>query len=567
MAIKPIYENKLAPCFSQDEDGHGGCPALNDIPGFLYAVSQKNFALAFEILSRTNPFSAGCGRFCDHPCESVCNRGKLDSPVNIRDLERFVAGQAFTRNFLPRQVENTLGKSVAIVGSGPAGLSAAGFLKRKGFKVDVFEKERLPGGMMTQGIPVFRYPTEIMQWEINQVRALGVNIVCGKNIDAKELGTLQDSYDYVVIATGTHKGRRLGISGEDNPTCQSGLEFLKKFNLNDHFRKSGGDVSQVHNLDIGQTIAVIGGGYTAIDVARTAIRLGKDVTVYYRRGQDDMDIHPGDIEASRKEGIRFEFYLNPVSIIGSGAASVANDKKTGKGCLTLKLEKMVAGSNGDAGPGGKSPIKPGGEFFEVRVDNVIKAIGETPDLDFLPKGYVIKNGRIEIPGVTKPLYIAGDARYGFAPDVGMVVRAIGSGRNTADEIIQDATNNHTPWYSEQKIAWPATIKTRYFKPQARLLPGMIKNHEATKTFKEIYTPLDENEAVYAASRCFFCGICIQCDWCFHYSRGAIAKIEKPWSGFRHTTYFTFVEGNVTLDTRDSVEACPRNAMNLETGHP
>ncbi|MDH4200678.1 MAG: FAD-dependent oxidoreductase [Spirochaetia bacterium] len=548
MSIIPVYENKKAPCFSQDANGQSGCPALNDIPGFLFALSQRNFAQAFEILKLTNPFSGGCGRFCDHPCEYSCNRGKLDSPVNIRELERFVSDYAFQNNMLPEKVTKSINKSVAIAGAGPAGLSCAYFLKKHGFHVDVFEKENMAGGMMAQGIPIFRYPSEILQWEIDYIKALGVNIFTGRPIGKNEIMDFQKKYDYVIIATGAHKSRKLGIPGEYSKAVIIGVDFLKTLNLNMQFRQSNGDTSLINDMDAGESVAVIGGGYTAIDVARTAARMGKKVTIYYRRNKKDMKIHPGEVEECEKEGILFQYYLNPYEI---------SQKTNPDGTTSLKLEKMTPG---EPGSDGKATIMSSGEFIEVQTHYIIKAIGETPDLKFLGNDFSIQNNTIELNGSKKPLYIAGDARFGYARDVGMVVRAVASGRNTATDIIGDYSGIKPTWYTENKIAYFHTIKSRYFKKAARLRTNTLKRSSTKNSFKEMRLPLNEHEAVYGASRCFYCGICVQCDWCYHYSSGAIAKTEKSWSGLRIEKYFKFIADRVNISTRDAVEACPRNAM-------
>lgn len=550
MIIKPIYQNQKAPCFSQDANEQPGCPALNDIPGFLYAISQRNFDLAFQILKRTNPFSGGCGRFCDHPCESACNRGKFDFPVNIRDLERFVSDYAFSKGNLPPKPKKVHNKTAAVIGGGPAGLSCAYFLQNDGFSVEVFEKEKIAGGMMAQGIPVFRYPTEVLKWELQYIEALGVKIHTNTKINNDDILKLHEKFDYLIIATGAHKSRRLGIPGEDNPCVMIGLDFLKQINLNDHFRRNNGDFSHVENIINGDIFAVIGGGYTAIDVARTASRLGKKVTVYYRRSQEDMNIHPGEIQECLKEGIHFEFYLNPYEI---------SPELDSDGLADLTLEIMQPG---EIGPDGKSTILPTKTFKKIKAHAIIKAIGETPDLKFLPEDYTINGNILSVNGLNKPFYIAGDARYGYAPDVGMVVKAIGSGRNTASDVMENHSKSKVNWYTENNIAYMNTIKTRYFKRQARLRPHVLKTSAAKKTFNEIILPVNDHEAVYAASRCFFCGICIQCDWCYHYANGAIAKLDKIWTGKRDNRYFSFISERVNLNTRNAVEACPRNAMAL-----
>lgn len=546
MNIQPVYENKRAPCFSQDSLGQNGCPALNDIPGFLYAVNRKDYRLAFDILKNTNPFSGGCGRFCDHPCETACNRGKYDTPVNIRAIERFVSDYGFNNKIFPKKAPNSLNKSVAVIGGGPAGLTAAYFLKKNGFAVDVFEREGLAGGMMAQGIPVFRYPTEILEYELEYIRRVGVEFHTNTPVDLPKLEKITQEYDYTLIATGAHRARRLNIPGEEDESVITGLDFLRSFNLNPKFRKTlKATKEQMWGLKKGDAVAVIGGGYTAVDVARSAARLGLKVSVYYRRSESDLNIHPGEVNECIKEGIDFHFYLNPYEI---------TKEKEG---LNLKLEKMITG---EMGADGKSTIIPSGDFIDIEVRAIIKAIGEIPDLKFLPQGYAIKGNRVEWEGAKNPVFIAGDARFGYARDIGMVVRAIGSGRESASDIIEMAGKSRPLYYQEQKIAWYSTIKTRYFEPAARTRPHALKPANRRDNFKELIQGLDEHEAIYTSSRCFFCGICVQCDWCFHYSHGAIAKIERSWTGKRDTRYFSFIEEKVDLSTRDSVEACPRNAM-------
>ena len=553
MTIKPIYENKKAPCFSQDTYGQVACPALNDIPGFLYAISQKDYLLAFTILKRTNPFSGGCGRFCDHPCETSCNRAKFDSPVNIRDLERYVSDYAYERNIFPEQVKDFANKSAAIIGAGPAGLTTAYFLKLNGFKVDVFEKENLMGGMMAQGIPVFRYPTEILNYEIEYIKRLGVNLHTSASIDKTGFEKIKKEYDYVVAATGAHTPRKMGVPGESSSAVLVGLDFLKSLNLNSDFRKNQSTDQAMKTIEAGDSVAVIGGGYTAIDVARSAARLGKKVTIFYRRSEGDLNIHPGEVSQCQKEGIQFQYYLTPQEI-----ATTRNKDNT----VTVTLEKMITG---EIEADGKSSIMPSGETQSTDVHTLIKAIGEIPDLDYLGHDYEIKGNQVLHGKTSDSSYIAGDARYGYARDVGMVVRAIGSGRKTASEIIKQKTKKEPAWYEEKKIAHYPSIKTRYFKKQSRAISDKLKPAQRVDNFKELTKPLTENEAIYASSRCFYCGICIQCDWCFHYSHGAIVKEDKKWSGNRSDNYFRFLEEKVTKNTRESVEACPRNAMGFTNG--
>lgn len=552
MSITPVYQNKKAPCFSNDHLGQGGCPAINDIPSFLHAVSLGDYHLAFTILKKTNPFSGGCGRFCDHPCETACNRDKFDSSVDIRDMERFISEYGFEKNLLPKEVPNHRNKKIAIIGGGPAGLSAAYFLKKEGFAVDVFDMAPQMGGLMAQGIPVFRYPTKILRWEIASIKALGIRLHVNSFIDEEKLCELNDTYDYTIVATGTHKPRKLNIEGEKHPQVLVGLDFLKTFNNSEEFREKGMESSLVKNFPMGKDVAVVGGGYTAIDVARTAARLGKNVTVIYRRGKDDMSIHKGEVEECEKEGIQFRFFLSPQKI---------EEVEAGKNTrLSFTVEKMFVG---EMGADGKSDIYASGEQETLVFDGIIKAIGETPDLKFLPQGYHIQGNHLLLPKAkNNNCFIAGDARYGYAKDVGMVVRAIGSGRNTADEILSIEDKSLPVRYEEKNIAFYQSIKKRYFKPKAKLRVSMLSPQERVKSFAELTPTISQAEAAYAASRCFYCGICVTCDWCFHYSHGAIVKVENSWDGDRSTRYFRFIKEYVTQKTSASVEACPRNAMAL-----
>jgi len=549
LIIKPVYQYKKAPCFSRDSGGQNGCPAWNDIPAFLYSISQGSFEQAFQIIKKTNPFSGGCGRFCDHPCESACNRAKFDSPVNIRDLERFISDYGYTNNLLPDKIDNFAGKSVAIIGAGPAGLSSAYFLKLSGFKVDVLEKENIAGGMMALGIPLFRYPREILEWELNYIKSLGINIDTNIQVDSKKFKELCKTYDYVLIATGAHKSRKLGIPGETLKEVIIGIDFLKQFNLHQKFRNSK-NFEDVHKEYQGKKLIVVGGGYTAIDVARTARRCNMKVSVYYRRGESDMNIHPGDTIECKKEGIEFHFFLSPAQI-----------DKQNDGSLLIKMEQM---KTGEMEADGKYSIIPTEIFSDVETDFLVKAIGETPELGFL-KEFEIKKNNVILKAKhsgSADIFIAGDARFGYASDVGKVVRAIASGRKSSDEIIQHASGKAKVWYSEETIAQYNSIKTKNFHKQARARVSHLKPELRTSNFHELSASLESDEAIYAASRCFNCGICIQCDMCYHYSQGSIAKIDTPWSDDRKKRYFTFIEDKICNNTLEAVHACPRNAMNI-----
>ncbi len=464
--LRPIYNPKKPPC-------NHACPAGNDIQGFIALILKGKFHEAWELLRQTNPFPGITGRVCHHPCELECNRREFDEPLSIRLLERLAADEG-SKGFRPPRIEPRP-ERVAIVGSGPAGLSCAHFLALQGYRVTVFEAEPKPGGMLRLGIPEYRLPREVLDREISLVEALGVEIRTGVRIESLE--ELED-FDAIFLATGLTKSRELEIPGIATEGVLHGLEFLKKVNLGEP-------------VELGQRVAVIGGGNTAMDAARVALRLGAKPMVIYRRTRAEMPAIAEEIEAAEEEGIELRFLAAPVELLST------NGKLKG-----VKLVRMELGEPDESGR--RKPIPVEGSEFELEVDNLILAIGEAPDLSFLPQGLRLREGRVE-----GKIFAGGDVATG----AGTVVDAIASGRRAAEAIHRYLQGLPEPEPREEVVVPFERINTDYFEHQPRVRSRTLPVPERVGNFKEVELGFTPQEGILEAKRCFSCGVCNQCDNC------------------------------------------------------
>lgn len=348
----------ISPC-------ENACPAGVNVPGYLSLISMGRFVEAYNLIRQENPFPAVCGRICTRPCEAKCRRAQLDESIAIADMKRFAADYAFKHElpFIKDIVFPKNGKSVGIIGAGPSGLTCGYYLARLGYDVDVYESQPLAGGVLAFGIPEYRLPNEVLAHEIKLIEQVGVNIYLnnevGKDITFAEL---REKHDSIYIATGTQLSNKVGIPGEDLPGVSHGLDFLRDVNLG----------KKVH---VGEIVAVIGGGNTAIDAARTALRLGaKKVTILYRRTIEDMPADPREIQEAIEEGIEVMPLAAPVRFIGK-------DRIEGIDCVQMELGGF------DSGGRRRPKIKEGSEFT-IRVDMVIPAVSQSSDLPFVKSSEV-----------------------------------------------------------------------------------------------------------------------------------------------------------------------------------
>jgi len=538
----PLYYNKVSPCYSRDHLGNHGCYARNDIPRFLHLAELGRFEEAFYVLKETNPFSSGCGRFCDHPCETACNRTKFDEPVDIKAMERFISDWGYKNNLEPKKLAEENGKTVAVIGSGPAGLSAAYFLARLGYRADVYEKADRPGGLLTQGIPAFRYPRDIFEKELAFIKKAGVNIKCNENINKDKFLNLAREYDAVIVSTGAHKPVEIGIEGEKLAGVESAIPFLQKVNFD-----------QVSDLKIkkDEKICIIGGGYSAIDVARCSTRLGANPTVVYRRTEDEMTAHSGEVADTIAEGVDYKFLRQPLKI-----------EKTKKG-LRLHVQVMKLGPVDESGRA--KPFAVPGLIEKLEFDRIVLAIGDRPDLYFVGESFTVDFPRMLCPdlqdGDSEKIFITGDASMGHVDSVGMVVRVVGLAQDTV-KAVREFFGEDVESDIKRDVAYYSTLNTKYFEKTGRLVEDELPVEDREANFEEIVQTVDDDMAMLMSSRCFNCGICIQCDWCYHYSDGSLMKMHKEWTPKKDEHFYEFLEDKLGDATYKSVEACPRSALTV-----
>jgi len=384
------------------------CPAGIDVPRYVRFISQGKPAEALAVIREKIPFPAVCGLVCFHPCEAKCRRAQLDEAIAIRMLKRFAAEHDTGLWKQDSGVATSTGRRVAIVGSGPAGLTAAYYLAKLGHSVTVFEALPEPGGMMKVGIPDYRLPQDVLQADIDEIKATGVEIKTNTRIESLE-DILGQGYEAIFLAIGAHQGLKIGVEGEDSPRVMECVNFLRDVNLG-------------KNLDIGKKVAVIGGGNAAIDSARTALRLGaKEVTIIYRRTQAEMPASPGEVEEALIEGVQIYFLAAPSRII-------ARDGRVDLECIRMELGEMD--TSGRRRP---EPVK--GSEFTISFDTIIAAIGQRPGVPSrfnlrLGRGSVIQTDPDTLATDVTGVFAGGDAVSGPAS----VIEAIAAGRQAAISI-------------------------------------------------------------------------------------------------------------------------------------
>ena len=492
------------------------CPAHINVQGYVALIGAGKYSEALSLIRENLPLPGVLGRICPHPCEKECNRKELDEPIAICELKRFLADQIpvgaiharpasrSEAGELPLQgiSEQKKEERVAIVGSGPAGLTASAFLAQKGYPVTIFEALPVIGGMLHTGIPSYRLPREVLGEEIGMIQSLGVemktNSPIGPNLTLDDL--FRQGYRAVFLAVGAHQDQKLGIPGEENPNVIPGVVFLRKANLG-------------QKVEVGQRVAVIGGGNVAVDAARAALRMGaKEVTIIYRRSRIEMPAYEEDIEEADAEGIKFQFLAAPTEI-------VSIDGKIG----SLRCVRMELGEPDASGR--RRPIPIQGSDFSIEVDMIIPAVGQTPDLSFL-KGMEIdttSQGTINVDPATlqtskKGVFAGGDAVTG----PWIAIEAVAAGKEAAISIDRYLREEDL-FEGRQK---PELEKARYEEiyanqtkaPRERM--ELLPIEERRKTFSEVKKGFNEEQAKREALRCLNCGLCSECLQCV-----AICKAE------------------------------------------
>jgi len=467
------------------------CPIEMDIPSYIALVREGRFEDAYKILLQTNPFPSVCGRVCDHKCQSKCRRGNMDEPLAIKFLKRFITDNAPRPKTDPVAV--TRKEKIAVIGGGPAGLTAARDLALRGYKVTVFEELNKAGGMLYWGIPAYRLPRNILQAEIDDIASLGVEIRLNTRVGRDiSFDQLEKDFDYFYLATGAHKSTKMGVEGEELGNVFGGVEFLRDFNNNEDKWLKG-------EKTLGKKVAVIGGGNSAIDAARVALRLGAEVTILYRRLRQDMPAAEEEIKAAEEEGIKIEYLVAPLKIEGK------KGKVSSISCQRMKLGDFDAS-------GRKRPVSIQGSEFSLAVDAVVAAIGQVPDMSFIDKKIGVEINKWDCYTVGKGFksrttnsryFAGGDAETG--PDT--VIAAIAAGHQAADDIdgaIRVA--NGEPAYVKpalEDIFVPLVIDDD--SQEAPQIP-MPELHHATRkmNFAEVELGFSREDAIKEACRCLRC---------------------------------------------------------------
>jgi NADPH-dependent glutamate synthase beta subunit-like oxidoreductase len=488
-AIRPVYRDKLPPC-------NNACGTNEKIQGYLDLVKRGKYLDAYALIKEDMPFPSVTGRVCYHPCEQACNRGQYDEAISIRAVERFLGdlGQALPKDVVKPGKPN--GKTVAVVGSGPAGHSAAYQLARLGYKVTILEKSPKPGGLNRGGIPDWVLPQDVLDREIERLVELGITIQCntevGKDVSWDDL---KKNYDAVVLAVGLTESNSVRAEGENKDGVLYGLPFLRDIGMG------------TSKVKLGPRVAVIGGGNTAIDCAREALRQGAvEVTMITVEGNpQEMPCVPEDFHDMREEGVELIHGRAMTAVVGNGKVEA----------LQLYPAKFSGAINA-------SPITINKEAPAERfaVDNVIIAIGQHASLAWLPAEFKTERGTIKIDKFGR----LGDTHFFAAGDIVqlgsgqplMVVNAVGDGKRVAFNL--DKALRAEPLHP-RKIAIDVIMDLNrmnmtYFPHFPRVTQGMLNPTTRKKTQDEVIQSFTEEQAVEEASRCFSCGTCNACDNCY-----------------------------------------------------
>lgn len=464
------------------------CPVGLDVPGYISLIKEGKYEKAFEIIMQKLPFPLSVGRVCPAFCESKCRRGQVDEAVAIRQLKRYAADYAYDHNLEYKpEIKQKKSEKVAVIGAGPAGLSAAWDLAMEGYGVTVFEALPVAGGMMAVGIPEYRLPKKMLNREIENVRRVGVDIKLNTRVtDAGSL--LNQGYRAVLVAVGAHKGNKLGVPGEELTGVIDAVDFLRRVNLN-------------QDIKVGQKVAVVGGGNSAVDAARVALRKGaKEVHILYRRERLDMPAEPEEIAAAEEEGIKVHFLTAPAKVLGQ-------NKVEGAECIKMTLKDFDKS-------GRRVPEPEPGSEYRLEIDMLIKALGQEPDTgSFLTDGMKIaKNGRIMADKRTLiasqlGIFVCGDAFSGPAT----VIEAVASGQRAASSIkrfIRGETlaptmerNGYKPIAIPDKV--PSEEETR---ERPRVAVRVLSPQKRKHCSDEVISGYSEAEALEESSRCLRCDL-------------------------------------------------------------
>ena len=469
---RPEYVDRLPPC-------NHACPAGEDIQGWLYHAESGDYHRAWQALTDNNPMPALMGRVCYHPCETACNRAQLDEAVSIHAVERFLGDEA-TRQVWKFATAASTGKRVLIVGAGPSGLSAAYHLARLGHHVTIHEAGPLTGGMMRFGIPKYRLPRDVLDAEVQRILDMGIQLKLNTRVDDIQASMKAGAFDAAFLAVGAHVAKRTDIPARDATRILDAVSVLR-----------GMETGEAPKL--GRRVVIYGGGNTALDVARTAKRLGaSEALIVYRRTREQMPAHDFELQEALDEGIMVK-WLNTIKHIDE---------------TTFTVEKMTLDDKGYP--------QPTGEFDTIEADTLILALGQDVDLSLLDKvpGLTFDKGVVKVdanmmtghPGI----FAGGD----MVPSERTVTVAIGHGKKAAKNIdawLRGETFAPAP---KHELASFEKLNTWYYADAPQSVQPMLDMARRQSSFDEVLGGLDTSTALFEARRCLSCGNCFECDNCY-----------------------------------------------------
>jgi 2-oxoacid:acceptor oxidoreductase delta subunit (pyruvate/2-ketoisovalerate family) len=471
---RPVYVDRLPPC-------NHACPAGENIQGWLYHAESGDYEAAWRTLTEDNPLPAIMGRVCYHPCEDSCNRGKVDEAVGINSVERFLGDEALKRGWRFASPRAESGKRVLVVGAGPSGLSAAYHLRRLGHHVKIVEAGPLAGGMMRFGIPKYRLPREVLDAEVRRILDLGVELELNCKV-SNILETMKAGrFDAGFLAVGAHIAKRAYIPAGEAARMLDAVSVL---------RGMEGEEKPM----LGRRVVVYGGGNTALDVARTAKRLGAtEAIIVYRRTREKMPAHDFEVEEALQEGVLIKWLSTIKNMADEG---------------TLTVEKMALDAKGFP--------QPTGELETLEADSLVLALGQDVDLSLLDgvPGLAIKDGTVQVAPNMMTGYAGIFAGGDMVPSERTVTVAIGHGKKAARHIDGWLSGTlHAP-APKHELATFDKLNPWYYSDAPKTVRPMLDLARRTSTFDEVVIGLDETNALFEARRCLSCGNCFECDNCY-----------------------------------------------------
>ncbi len=471
---RPVYLDRLPPC-------NHACPAGENIQGWLFHAESGDYEQAWRVLTQDNPLPAIMGRVCYHPCETACNRGQLDQAVGINAVERFLGDEAIRRGWKFSPPASETGKRVLVVGAGPSGLSAAYHLRRLGHAVSIYEAGPMAGGMMRFGIPKYRLPREALDAEVRRILDMGVELKLETKV-SNIVETMQAGrFDAAFLAVGAHIGKRAYISAGEAARIVDAVSVLRSMEGED-------------KPLLGRRVVVYGGGNTALDVARTAKRLGAtEAIIVYRRTREKMPAHDFEVEEAMQEGVMMK-WLSTIKQVGDGGV--------------LTVEKMALDDKGFP--------QPTGEIETLEADSVVLALGQDVDLSLLEgvPGLEVRERVVQVgpnmmtgyPGI----FAGGD----MVPSERTVTVAVGHGKKAARHIDAWLRGGEYAPPPKHELAQFDKLNTYYYSDAPKMMSPVLDLIRRQSTFDEVQGALDETNAQFEARRCLSCGNCFECDNCY-----------------------------------------------------